>query len=173
MKRCLTIFAAFILLVFVAPPAHALKAIVATIALGEVQVIGIQAKKNTNITWEGNNPDTVVTKSNKLGQFHFSTADLPIDCVGQLSDGVNTIDVVVFGCTTEQVISGGGVSATGQTTSYAAGDDGALQKGVALPNPRFTVKTSTRLQTTAQVAASPETAFATALRFVTERSRTI
>ncbi|MBF0539427.1 MAG: DUF1566 domain-containing protein, partial [Nitrospirae bacterium] len=28
---------------------------------------------------------------------------------------------------------------TGQTTSYAAGDDGALQKGVAWPNPRFTV----------------------------------
>jgi uncharacterized protein YjdB len=27
---------------------------------------------------------------------------------------------------------------TGQTTSYAAGDDGALQKGVAWPNPRFT-----------------------------------
>jgi hypothetical protein len=28
--------------------------------------------------------------------------------------------------------------ATGQGTSYAAGDDGALQKGVALPSPRFT-----------------------------------
>ncbi|MBF0593031.1 MAG: DUF1566 domain-containing protein, partial [Nitrospirae bacterium] len=27
---------------------------------------------------------------------------------------------------------------TGQTTSYYAGDDGALQKGVAWPNPRFT-----------------------------------
>jgi hypothetical protein len=27
---------------------------------------------------------------------------------------------------------------TGQTTSYATGDDGALQKGVAWPNPRFT-----------------------------------
>ncbi|MBF0632961.1 MAG: DUF1566 domain-containing protein [Magnetococcales bacterium] len=30
------------------------------------------------------------------------------------------------------------VPRTGQTTSYAAGDDGALQKGVAWPNPRFT-----------------------------------
>ncbi|MBF0538082.1 MAG: hypothetical protein HQL03_07505, partial [Nitrospirae bacterium] len=28
---------------------------------------------------------------------------------------------------------------TGQTTSYYAGDDGALQKGVVWPNPRFTV----------------------------------
>jgi uncharacterized repeat protein (TIGR02543 family) len=30
------------------------------------------------------------------------------------------------------------VPKTGQTTSYAAGDDGALQPGVALPTPRFT-----------------------------------
>lgn len=27
---------------------------------------------------------------------------------------------------------------TGQTTSYAAGDDGAVRTGVAWPNPRFT-----------------------------------
>ncbi len=30
------------------------------------------------------------------------------------------------------------VPKTGQTSSFAAGDDGALQKGVAWPNPRFT-----------------------------------
>lgn len=30
-----------------------------------------------------------------------------------------------------------GVPKTGQTTSYATGDDGDLEKGVALPNPRF------------------------------------
>ena len=30
------------------------------------------------------------------------------------------------------------VPQTGQTTSYAAGDDGALKPGVAWPNPRFT-----------------------------------
>ena len=30
------------------------------------------------------------------------------------------------------------VPKTGQTTGYATGDDGALQKGVAWPNPRFT-----------------------------------
>lgn len=30
------------------------------------------------------------------------------------------------------------VSKTGQTTSYTTGDDGHLQRGVALPNPRFT-----------------------------------
>lgn len=31
---------------------------------------------------------------------------------------------------------------TGQTTSYAVGDDGALQKGVAWPNPRFITGTT-------------------------------
>jgi hypothetical protein len=31
---------------------------------------------------------------------------------------------------------------TGQTTSFAAGDDGDLQKGVGWPSPRFTVATS-------------------------------
>jgi hypothetical protein len=40
------------------------------------------------------------------------------------------------------VIGGGGKSAsvpkTGQTTSYGTRDDGALQKGVAWPTPRFT-----------------------------------
>jgi len=35
-------------------------------------------------------------------------------------------------------ILSGEVPKTGQTTSYAPGDDGALQKGVASPNPRFT-----------------------------------
>lgn len=33
---------------------------------------------------------------------------------------------------------GAGVPKTGQTTSYATGDDGDLQKGVAWPTPRFT-----------------------------------
>ena len=32
---------------------------------------------------------------------------------------------------------GGGVPKTGQTTSYATGDDGDLQEGLAWPNPRF------------------------------------
>lgn len=133
-----SVIGAFAFLILIVSPAHALRAIVATIALGEVQVIGIQAKKNTNIIWEGN----VVTQSNKLGVFLFSTTNLPIDCVGQLSDGVSTISVVVFGCTTQQVV-GGGVLKTGQTQcdngsssldacpGSPAGQDGELQRGVA------------------------------------------
>jgi hypothetical protein len=127
------VIAAFALLIFVVSPAHALSTIVATIALGEVQVIGIQAKKNADISWEGN----PVAQSNKWGTFHFSTTNLPQDCVGERSDGTNTIDVVVKDCTIEQVV-GGGVLKTGQTASYAAGDDGDIQAGTPVPSPRFT-----------------------------------
>jgi hypothetical protein len=40
----------------------------------------------------------------------------------------------------EQLVPGGlaSLAKTGQTTSYAAGDDGDLQKGVDWPDPRFT-----------------------------------
>lgn len=34
-------------------------------------------------------------------------------------------------------VSGAGVEKTGQTTFYATGDDGDLQKGIAWPDPRF------------------------------------
>jgi len=136
MKRLTaTVIGTFAFLIFLVSPAHALKAIVATIALGEVQVIGIQASKNANISWEGN----VVTQSNKVGLFQFSTTNLPQDCVGTLSDGVTTIQVVVSGCSIEQVIQGG-LLKTGQTqceTDFLmgacpgnpAGQDGELQKG--------------------------------------------
>lgn len=101
----------------------------ATIQRGKVVVEGDHAKKRANIYWEDD--PVPVTKSDRDGDFKFSTTNLPIDCVGKLSDGVSTIDVVIRGCTTQQVISGGGVLKTGQTTSYAGGDDGELQKGTA------------------------------------------
>lgn len=107
----------------------------ATIKHGQVVVEGDHAKKQANIYWEDN--PVPVTTSDRHGHFKFSTTDLPIDCVGKLSAGVSTIDVVIRGCTTQQG-GGGGVLKTGQTTNYAAGDDGALQKGVAVPDPRFT-----------------------------------
>ena len=48
-------------------------------------------------------------------------------------------DAVTEGCPEcpPSIIEGGVVPRTGQTTSYATGDDGDLQKGVAWPNPRF------------------------------------
>ena len=54
---------------------------------------------------------------------------------GNIKQGVN-----LFGVDGTLTSGGGGagVPKTGQTTSYATGDDGDLQKGVAWPNPRFT-----------------------------------
>lgn len=57
---------------------------------------------------------------------------------GNIKSGVS-----IFGVAGTYTGSGGTISApfpvakTGQTTSYSTGDDGALQKGVAWPNPRF------------------------------------
>ena len=44
--------------------------------------------------------------------------------------------MVVLNCTPESA-SVAPVQKTGQTTSYAAGDDGALSTGITWPNPRF------------------------------------
>jgi len=109
-------------LFFLVPRAEAINIAEAEITGGAVVVVGNQAAKLATITWEG----TAVTTSNKGGAFQFSTAILPLDCVGELSDGVITVNVVVDGCTTQQ-----GVLKTGQTTSFQAGDDGELQLGTA------------------------------------------
>jgi len=49
--------------------------------------------------------------------------------------------VLLFCCPGRPVQAGppAPVPKTGQTTSYGAGDGGALRKGVAWPNPRFTI----------------------------------
>jgi len=108
-----------------------------TITFAEVQngvavVQGNKAEKSAIITWDG----ISVTQTTKGGSFSFS-ATVPADCVGTLSDGVSTIDVLVLDCTTVSVAPAP-VPRTGQTTSYATGDDGDLEKGVASPAPRFT-----------------------------------
>ena len=133
MKRITaTVIGVFAFLVGSVFPAHAQQITLAEIAQGAVQIEGNQANRNAAITWEG----VVVTKTNSGGAFKFSTAILPQDCVGELNDGVTTVDVVIAGCTTQ--VSGGGVLKTGQTISFATGDDGHYQAGVPVPNPRFT-----------------------------------
>jgi hypothetical protein len=47
-------------------------------------------------------------------------------------------DVTIFGVTGSHEGGGAEVPKTGQTNSYATGDDGDLEKGVAWPSPRFT-----------------------------------
>jgi hypothetical protein len=75
-----------------------------TITLAEVQngvavVHGNKAEKSATITWDG----VRVTQTTKGGTFSFS-ATVPKDCVGTLSDGTSTIDVVVLDCTPLSVV---------------------------------------------------------------------
>ena len=114
--------------------AQAITINVAEVQNGVAVVQGNKAAKSATITWEG----VKVTQANNGGNFSFSGV-IPADCAGTLSDGVSTINVAVLNCSpVSQGAAPAPVQRTGQTTSYAAGDDGALQKGVAWPNPRFT-----------------------------------
>lgn len=62
-----------------------------------------------------------------------STFAEPVSGPGQTGHSLNDIYDAA-----DEALSKTPVPKTGQTTSYATGDDGDLQKGVALPSPRFT-----------------------------------
>jgi hypothetical protein len=104
-------------------PAYALGAKAAIVG-GLVNVSGTQAKKSAPVFWEG----IAVATANKGGNFAFTTTVIPADCVGTLSDGTSSIDVTVDGCYNAT----GSLPGTGQTISYAPGDDGAVRAGGAL-----------------------------------------
>ena len=117
--------------------AQAINVTLADVQNGLAVVEGNKATRDTAITWE----NLGVGQTNKGGSFSFSSV-VPADCVGTLTIGGTTIDVALTSCTPG---GGGGagdapapVAQTGQTTSFAAGDDGDLEKGVAWPSPRFT-----------------------------------
>ena len=132
MERLLEFAVTIALVVGFAPSAYAINIIRADVQNGVAVIKGNRAARNAIIIWEGVN----VTKTNNGGVFSFSGA-IPNDCVGTLSDGVSTIDVAVLDCTPVfEILSP--VARTGQTNSYASGDDGSLQKGVVPPSPRFT-----------------------------------
>ena len=147
MKKVLVFFVVLYSLgFFLVPSAHALTVWYAQNWSGKVWVFGFYAKSNAPLTWDG----VPVGMSNVVGMFNFNTTVLPPDCVGKLSDGVSTIDVVVGGCKVQLV---GGtvqevVARTGQTTCWdssgtviacaGTGQDGDIQAGVVLPSPRFT-----------------------------------
>jgi hypothetical protein len=132
MQRFLGFAVAVSLVIGLASSVHAINIVVAEVQNGVAVVRGNQAARNAAITWETAN----VTKANNGGAFSFSGV-VPNDCVGTLSDGVSTIEVAVLDCTPVSVAPAR-VPRTGVTTSLAAGDDGALQKGIPLPTPRFT-----------------------------------
>lgn len=133
MRRLLGLAVGIISIISLASTAEAINISSASVQNGLAAVSGGKAASNSSISWEGG----IVTKANKNGGFSFSFGVVPADCVGTLSDGVSTIDVSLSNCTPVTATLAP-VPKTGQTTSYAAGDDGALQKGVALPTPRFT-----------------------------------
>ena len=93
----------------------------AVLAGGSVHVDGAHAMKSSPVSWEG----TVMTSASKAGRFAFTTTIVPLDCIGTVSDGVRSIEVPVAGCPAMTP----GLPGTGQTTTYAAGDDGDLGIG--------------------------------------------
>jgi hypothetical protein len=105
-------------------PAYAIVVRDATLQGGSVRVSGSQAARSAPITWEG----VEVATSSRSGSFTFTTQTVPADCTGTLNDGVSTVEVTVAGC----VVTASTLPGTGQTTSYAPGDDGAVQAGAAL-----------------------------------------
>src|SRR5262244_923009 len=128
---------AFWIIGFISSAGAVIKIETATMQNGVAFIQGNGAVRGAQIFWEGS---AVTTANRNNGGFSFFGI-VPNDCVGALSDqpgGANPIDVQLLGCTPVSAAVPAPVPRTGQTTSYAAGDDGALQKGVVLPTPRFT-----------------------------------
>lgn len=71
--------------------------------------------------------------------FTFTPTTLAVTLNGANLTGQNFAATAVSGGTTTGTIQ---LPKTGQTTSYAAADNGAMQKGAAWPNPRFTDNTN-------------------------------
>ena len=132
MKRFLGLAIGLFSVIGFTSSADAIRIKVAEVQNGVAFIKGSDAAGRSAITWEGQ----LATSANPGGAFSFNGV-VPADCVGTLSDGTSTIDVVVLDCIPVSAARAP-VPRTGQTTTYAAGDDGALQKGVASPTPRFT-----------------------------------
>jgi len=75
-------------------PAHAITISTAAIKAGAIYISGSKAAASAQMFWEGQ----LVGVANRKGSFSFSTLILPPTCIGELSDGVSTIDVMVQYC---------------------------------------------------------------------------
>ena len=119
-----------------APVAKTINITEAAVISGMATVSGDHAAKSALITWEG----IVVAQSSKGGTFIFTTANIPADCIGSLSDGVATIEVPLNPCTppsppTAKVLKTGQTqcwdSAGAEMPCAGTGQDGEFQIGVA------------------------------------------
>ena len=81
-------------------------------------------------------PNTVAVASGYYASTNLAAVD------ADLVAGNIATNVTIFGVAGTLAKASSSVPKTGQKTSYAANDDGAYQKGMTLPNPRFTVGTS-------------------------------
>ncbi len=113
-----------------------------TVTPGTMQQAIQQGYHNGSGTVEGDT--ALITGNIKAGTTIFGVAGKTEVVDTTTGTGAATGDIVagkiafVNGATVSGTAKPAPVAKTGQTTSYAAGDDGALQKGVAWPNPRFT-----------------------------------
>jgi len=136
-----TMFHATVTLVFLAAFVASAEAVIkvetATVQNGAAFIKGNGAEKGAQISWDGT---AATTANNKNGGFSFNGA-VPTDCVGELSDGAETIQVNVLNCIPAAAAPAAPVPRTGQTisadTNSPPRDDGALQAGVEWPDPRF------------------------------------
>jgi hypothetical protein len=93
MRKILRFVVGIISCIGLASVAQAITITVAEVQNGRAVVSGNKACKSSTITWDA----LVVTQSSKGGAFSFS-GTVPTDCVGTLSDGVSTVEVVVLDC---------------------------------------------------------------------------
>lgn len=93
----------------------------ASLAGGVVSVSGSYAAKSAPIVWEG----FVVTEARRNGTFAFKTTIVPMDCIGTVSEGTSSAEVRIEGCSTVTT----GLPGTGQSITYAPGDDGDVLAG--------------------------------------------
>ena len=133
----LAVMAIFISSAQAAPPVPptVIKIETAMVQNGLAFISGKGAALSAAIKWDGS---SVTTANKNNGGFSFFGV-LPDDCKGELTDGVQTVQVTVLLCTPK---STGGVLQTGQTACYDAagavinpcantGQDGEFKKGTA------------------------------------------
>jgi len=131
MKRSLLAIAMILLVGLSAAAATAIKIKSAQYVFGYAVVSG-KAAPAAAIYWEG----ARVSTASSTGAFAF-VGIMPWDCVGNLSDGTTSIDVIVKVPKQVTCRPASPVPQTGQSLSYTPGDDGDLGFGVTLPTPRF------------------------------------
>ena len=106
MQRLLGFAVVFLSIIACVSGAEAIDVYLAEVHNGGAFVQGDKAAAYSTITWEGQ----TIAAANRFGGFRFLGV-VPISCIGTLSDGAATIQVVVVDCTPgilpTAIVSGG------------------------------------------------------------------